>query len=469
MTEWEKHAQEANKKYAEDSKAYQEKQRAKAEAERTKNEKAAREEVDATTKGAGKYITSDEDYRPKSREEAIAQQKLIDKAMQHPEDVNMHDKVELEGLEGAKYRENRNKIMDAQKADGTYKGMSRLVDWNGDNYLSPVEQFVSDRIIGQDARAKLSGVEVTPASRGLNIGLDVLGALNAAKNIGKGFEKGVGKVIQGGDKSGMSAIKEMKALKNSPMKPLAQQATYAAKEAAKKGVEEAAKQAAGLVPLFIRGAGSGASALAADEMPGDNFAPLQKSAPVNVTPTGEEILVPEADRTDGPTVPQEPIAEWLAPTNTPQLDMTPMGKMNDILDQASQSFDKVTDSDVENIEDKPGKPEEVKDNMEETPQDVSDSGVPSQNLPQEPGYDNDAVKDQAKKDYEAARNGGKIGLSEDPNKTNYVNDEWNQGMVENSNDVVSDERCKKFLTTVMKHEPNIRSGAKKITLIIRGK
>ena len=88
-------------------------------------------------------------------------------------------------------------------------------------------------------------------------------------------------------------------------------------------------------------------------------------------------------------------------------------------------------------------------------------------IPTEPGYNNDAVKDRAEKEYTMAQNNNVIGISEDPNKTNYVNDDWNQGMVEKSTDVVSDERCKKFMSSVVHHEPAMRNGFKKIVTIIR--
>lgn len=91
------------------------------------------------------------------------------------------------------------------------------------------------------------------------------------------------------------------------------------------------------------------------------------------------------------------------------------------------------------------------------------SGSANGNLPTEAGFNNDKAKQEVETQYK------NINEAMDENKTNYNRDTWNQGMKETSTEAVSDERCKKFVSTCIKHEPFARQGVKKIVEIIRSK
>lgn len=81
--------------------------------------------------------------------------------------------------------------------------------------------------------------------------------------------------------------------------------------------------------------------------------------------------------------------------------------------------------------------------------------TPSYNIPTSSGYNNNAVVEQANKQQEINKSNGRIGLSEDPNRTNYDVDDWNRGMTNQSSELVSDKDCKTFILASVKHEPAI--------------
>lgn len=90
-----------------------------------------------------------------------------------------------------------------------------------------------------------------------------------------------------------------------------------------------------------------------------------------------------------------------------------------------------------------------------TGDDSASVDTPSYNIPTSSGYNNNAVVEQANKQQEINKSNGRIGLSEDPNRTNYDVDDWNRGMTNQSSELVSDKDCKTFILASVKHEPAI--------------
>lgn len=107
------------------------------------------------------------------------------------------------------------------------------------------------------------------------------------------------------------------------------------------------------------------------------------------------------------------------------------------------------------------KPEDASDTYTGTDTD-NYSEADNLNTPTEAGYDNDAIAEQNDKIVAQAKSNGRIGLSEDPNRANYNVDDWNRGMTVQSNDLVSDERCKKILSKGMKVDPTAKMAVVKI-------
>ena len=94
---------------------------------------------------------------------------------------------------------------------------------------------------------------------------------------------------------------------------------------------------------------------------------------------------------------------------------------------------------------------------------TTSGGSANGNIPTESGYNNDKAKNEVEQQFK------NIDADTDENKTNYNKDTFNYGMKDVSTDAVSDERCKKFVSNCIRHEPFARKGVKKIVEIIRSK
>lgn len=97
-----------------------------------------------------------------------------------------------------------------------------------------------------------------------------------------------------------------------------------------------------------------------------------------------------------------------------------------------------------------------------TGDDSASVDTPQTNTPTQSGYNNNAVQEQADKQREINKSNGRIGLSEDPNRTNYDVDDWNRGMTSQSSELVSDKQCKGFVIAIAKKEPAVANWMQRV-------
>lgn len=128
------------------------------------------------------------------------------------------------------------------------------------------------------------------------------------------------------------------------------------------------------------------------------------------------------------------------------------------LTEASKAEAKTKDGETVDINETPtGRP-----NVQTT-NGIKDADIEGTTHLTEGGFNNDKAQSEIDQQYKD------IDETNNENKTNYNRDVFNRGMKEVSTESVSDERCKKFVSTCIKHEPFARQGVKKIVEIIRSK